>query len=101
MCAGSQDRLRLTDGIAATTDVRNARCGYKQRMFVLPIPHHELKRDTWYYGVRCACAYLLALAEDCLSGNGENHYRSDVPLDVRCECGEVTRTLLLHKFKTP
>ena len=40
------------------------------RMTAVPIPPHELKRNTWYYGVKCACARLLAIAEDCFQGSG-------------------------------
>ncbi len=84
-----------------TTYALDALCCYKSRMTAVPIPTHELKRNAWYYGVRCACARLLALAEDCLRGNGEDHHLSAVPLEVQCECGAVTHTQVLKKFKTP
>jgi hypothetical protein len=67
---------------------------------LVPIPAHELKRGTWYYGVRCACARLLPLAEDCFAGKGDDHHLSSVPMEVHCECGAVIRTELLQKFKT-
>ncbi len=70
-------------------------------MTAIPIPPHELKSATWYYGVRCACARLLALAEDCLHGRGHDEHRSAEPYDIQCECGAVTRTHVLQKFKTP
>ncbi len=70
-------------------------------MNAIAIPSHELKPKTWYYGVRCACARLLALSEDYFAGNGDDCHRSAVPLVVQCECGAVTHTQVLHKFKTP
>jgi hypothetical protein len=70
-------------------------------MTAIPIPDHELKGGTWYYGVRCDCARLLALAEDCFAGRGEDLHHSAVPFEVRCGCGAVTRAQHLHKFKAP
>ncbi len=70
---------------------------------ILSIPViRDLKRATWYYGVRCACKRLLALCEDCFSGKG-NEDRLPMPgmVAVKCECGSVTNTQLLQKFKTP
>ena len=69
-------------------------------MNAIAIPSHELKRNTWYYGVQCICRRLLALGEDSFAGNGEEHHVSAVALEVPCECGAVTRTQVLHKFKT-
>jgi hypothetical protein len=69
-------------------------------MTTIPIPDHELRPGTWYYGVRCGCARLLALAEDCFAGKGEDHHQSPVPFELQCECGAVTRTQVLHKLKT-
>ncbi len=69
-------------------------------MTALPIAPHELKEDTWYYGVRCTCERLLPLVEDHFGGKGNEHHLSSPP-DVPCECGAVTRTMLLMTFKTP
>ncbi len=69
-------------------------------MTAVPIPAHELKRDTWYYGVRCACARWLLLVEDHFAGKGDEHHLLVAPLEVPCECGALTRTMLLTKFKT-
>ncbi len=68
-------RLRGTAWpIAVNTGVRNAPRVYKQfPMTVIPIPPGDLKPHSWYYGVRCACARLLALAEDCFVGRGTDH----------------------------
>jgi len=71
------------------------------RMNAVVIPSHELKPNTWYYGIRCGCARLLALAEDAFAGRGDDHHPSDVALLVQCECGAVTSTKVLSKFKTP
>jgi hypothetical protein len=70
-------------------------------MTAVPIPAHELKSNTWYYGVRCACARLLALAEDTFAGKGDDTHSFAVPLEVQCECGSITRTQRFQKFKTP
>jgi hypothetical protein len=70
-------------------------------MNAVVIPSHELKPNTWYYGIRCGCARLLALAEDAFAGRGDDHHPSDVALLVQCECGAVTSTKVLSKFKTP
>jgi len=67
---------------------------------VTPLP--SLKRNTWYYGVRCACQRVLALCEDVFEGRGdETQMRSPVELAVKCDCGTVTAALMLTKFKTP
>jgi len=70
-------------------------------MNAIAIPERELKPNTWYYGVRCACERLLALVEDCFAGRGDDHHVPAVPLAVHCECGAVTCAKLLQKFKTP
>jgi hypothetical protein len=71
-------------------------------MVAIPIPPHELKSNTWYYGVRCACTRLHALCEDLFGGKtDEQHLDCSNPLEVACECGVVTRAMRLHKFKTP
>lgn len=69
-------------------------------MNAVVIPSDELKRNTWYYGVRCTCARLLALVEDCFAGKGDDQHVSAVPLAVHCECGAVMHARILHKFKT-
>jgi len=69
-------------------------------MTAVPIPPHELKPNTWYYGVQCVCARLLAIGEDCFGGNGHEEHRSVVPLTVQCECGQAISAHVLHKFRT-
>lgn len=68
-------------------------------MVAVPIPAHELKRDTWYYGVRCACRRMHALCEDLFSGKTDEQHL-DQPVEVACECGAVVRSTRLQKFKT-
>ena len=71
-------------------------------MVAVPIPPDELKRGTWYYGVRCTCTRRHALSADLFRGKTDEWYLDcSVPLDVACECGVVTRAERLHKFKTP
>jgi hypothetical protein len=70
-------------------------------MNAIAIPSRELKANTWYYGVRCACQRLVAIGEDSFAGRGDDHHVSAVPLTVQCECGAVTRAEVLQKFKTP
>jgi hypothetical protein len=71
-------------------------------MVAIPIPPHELKENTWYYGVRCACARLHALCEDLFAGKTEDqHLDYADPVNVACECGLVTQANRLHRFKTP
>jgi hypothetical protein len=71
-------------------------------MTLVPIPPHELKRNTWYYGVRCACNRLHALCEDLFAGKtDEQHLDCREACEVACECGAVTRASRLHRFKTP
>jgi hypothetical protein len=70
-------------------------------MNAVAIPSHELKRETWYYGVRCSCDRVLALVEDSFAGYGDDKHLSAIPLLVRCECGTITNAHVLHKFKTP
>ena len=68
-------------------------------MTAVPIPAHEVKRHTWYYGVRCACDRLHALCEDLFAGKtDEQHFHFAVSLAVECECGKVIRTHLLQKM---
>ena len=68
-------------------------------MVAFPIPPDKLKRDTWYYGVHCACTRLHALCEDLFCGKtDEQHF--DCAVEVACECGAVVRAKRLHKFKT-
>jgi hypothetical protein len=64
-------------------------------------PKQELKRNTRCYGVQCICRRLLALGEDSFAGDGEEHHVSALALEVLCECGAVSRTQVLHMFKTP
>jgi len=71
------------------------------RMTAVPIPPHELKRNTWYYGVKCACARLLAIAEDCFQGSGHEEHHFGDPFEIRCDCGAVIRTKTLQKFRSP
>ena len=68
-------------------------------MTVVPIPQQEIKPNTWYYGIQCVCTRWLVLAEDCFAGRGDES--AAVELSIPCECGEVMRAHLLHKFKTP
>jgi hypothetical protein len=69
-------------------------------MTAVPIPTHQLKRNTWYYGVRCSCARLIALCEDLFEGKSdEAQLRFPVSLSVECECGAVTHVQRLQKFK--
>lgn len=71
-------------------------------MVAVPIPPHELKGGTWYYGMRCACSRLHALCEDLFLGKtDEQHLDCADPIEVACECGVVTRSDRLQKFKTP
>ena len=71
-------------------------------MVAIPIARDELKANTWYYGVHCACSRLHALCEDLFAGKGdEQHLDCSDPVEVSCECGAVTRADRLHKFKTP
>jgi hypothetical protein len=66
----------------------------------IPIPPEELKRDTWYYGVRCACSRMHALCEDLFSGKTDERYLDfSQAVEVACECGAVARERRLHKFK--
>lgn len=70
-------------------------------MTAIPIPPHELKRGTWYYGVRCACARLHALCEDLFAGKTSDPYLDCLePLDIACPCGAVMHVERLHRFKT-
>jgi len=69
---------------------------------VNPIPAHEIKCSTWYYGVQCACQRLLAMCEDCFAGKGDEHdLHLSAPFTITCECGAVTETNVFQKFKTP
>jgi len=71
-------------------------------MTMYPIPAHEIKRNTWYYGVQCACERLLALCEDCFAGKGDERVLHVAePFTITCECGAVTEAQVLQKFKTP
>jgi hypothetical protein len=70
-------------------------------MNAIAIPSEELKPKTWYYGIRCVCARVLALAEDTFAGRGEDQHVSAVPMSVQCECGALTHAKVLHKFRTP
>ena len=71
-------------------------------MVAVPIPPHELKANTWYYGVRCVCDRLHALCEDLFAGKtDEKHLDCADPLEVTCECGAVMQAERLHRFKTP
>jgi len=65
-------------------------------------PLENLKGNTWYYGLRCACQRVLAVCEDRFQGKGREAVLH-VPIEfaVECECGKVTRTPVLRKFKTP
>jgi hypothetical protein len=69
---------------------------------VIPIPAHEIKRSTWYYGVQCACQSLLAICEDCFAGKGDERVlQLSAPFTITCECGAVIATDVFQKFKTP
>lgn len=71
-------------------------------MVAVPIAPEQLKANTWYFGVRCACARLHALCEDLFAGKGdEQHLNCSDPVEVACQCGAVTRVDRLHKFKNP
>ena len=70
-------------------------------MNAIAIPADELKPGTWYYGVRCACARVLAVGEDTFAGRGEDQHIAALPISLRCECGVVTHARVLHKFRTP
>jgi hypothetical protein len=71
-------------------------------MTVVPIPVQNVKSDTWYYGVRCACMRTLALCEDLFSGKTQESAMHCSPaIVIACECGKVTRADRLYKFKTP
>ncbi len=71
-------------------------------MIVVPIPAREVKSNTWYYGVRCACTRMLALTQDLFHGKThESEMYCSPAIAITCECGQVTRTDRLHKFKTP
>lgn len=64
-------------------------------------PLRDLKHNTWYYGIRCACQRLLAVCEDALGGNSdETVFRVPIKVSVECECGKVTEVPVLRKFKT-
>ena len=78
------------------------RSGRSWGMTAFPIPPHELKSSTWYYGVRCVCTRMHALCEDLFPGKGdEQDLQCAVPVEVPCECGAVTHADRLDKFKTP
>jgi hypothetical protein len=72
-------------------------------MTTTPIPADEVKRGTWYFGVRCiACARFLALTEDLSAGKGrEEVLKLSGELDVACECGNINRVTALQKVRTP
>lgn len=89
-------------GDAVSTDAGPIRGAPEYGVVAFPIPPHELKRDTWYYGVRCACSMQHALCEDLFRGKGtEQHLDCAEPVEVACDCGALTRARRLHKFKTP
>lgn len=78
------------------------RAGKECIVIAIPIPPHELKSDTWYYGVHCACTRLHALCEDLFGGKTEEqHLDCSNPIEVACGCGALMRASRLHKFKTP
>ena len=78
------------------------RTGGECPVVAVPILPHELKSNTWYYGVHCACTRLHALCADLFGGKtDEQHLDCSDPIEVACECGVVTRANRLHKFKTP
>lgn len=63
-------------------------------------PLEDLKRNTWYYGVRCVCQRFLALCEDCFQGkSAEAVLPASIPLTVQCPCGVANHAQVLHKFK--
>ena len=73
-----------------------------RKRFLSVSPLRSVKRKTWYYGMRCACARLLALCEDCFAGKGDEQVlHLPKPLTVTCECGAVTEAHVLQKFKSP
>ena len=70
-------------------------------MTLVPIPAQEVKRNTWYYGARCACMRMLVLCEDLFSGKTcESEMYCSPAVAIACECGKVTRTDRLFKFKS-
>jgi hypothetical protein len=64
-----------------------------------PIAEHELRSNTWYYGVHCACTRHLPLQEDCLAGNGLDLLPLPEGYDVKCDCGAIFAPKWLKKFK--
>jgi hypothetical protein len=70
-------------------------------MTMIPIPADEVKRNTWYYGVQCACERFLALGEDCFAGKSDERVlHVSEAFKILCECGAVTAAQVLHKCKT-
>jgi len=62
----------------------------------------DLKQNTSYYGVRCACGRSLALCEDIFTGNDdEDVLLAGGPVAVKCECGALTKAQFLKKLKIP
>ena len=79
-------------------------CMYQQAarspLIIAPVGHP--KRNTWYYGMRCACSGFLTLCEDLFLGRGvDDLYQAPGALAVRCACGKVNPVQHLQKFKQP
>ena len=58
-------------------------------MNAVAIPSHELKRETWYYGVRCSCDRVLALVAQVRQGNSEDELD-----EMQREVDEILRETL-------
>jgi hypothetical protein len=75
--------------------------GVSVRPMTVP-PLEDPKRNTWYYGVRCACERLLAVCEDRFQGKTDDAVLPvPISLTVQCPCGVATDAQVLQKFKTP
>lgn len=71
-------------------------------MTAFPIPPHQVKSGTWYYGLRCTCSRLHAICEDLFRGKtDEQHLECADSLEFSCECGTVLQANRLEKFRTP
>lgn len=70
-------------------------------MTVVPIPAHQLKGRTWYYGITCECKRMHALCEDLFAGKTDDPYLyCFAPIAVACLCGRVAQAKRLCRFKT-
>jgi hypothetical protein len=97
----SDNEACVANHVSSSGTLALRRAGRECTVIAIPIPPHELKSGTWYYGVHCACTRLHALCEDLFGGKtAEQHLDCSNPIEVACECGVVTRTKRLYKFKT-